>query len=588
MVPPGVYAFLAGITFVAYGGVVLGTTFGPGDTMTPQQGPLFPYYATGLISYILISIALFIRTYLGLTGIEKLRMKYLFLGITVFVVPVCLFDIALPAAGFPYLNLIGPFASVGFVIATAYAIIRHQLMDIRVVIQRGTIYSFLISCLIVLYIAVLLSIDNLFDASTGIAASVSAAITILIGITTIPRMERFFRKVTDPIFFKDHYDYASALNELANILNEGIRLDELAPQLVWTLGSLLKPARLEFEHLSSGTTFLYFGCTLPAQRRARRLARSEDSDEKLRIPIVAHERTIGFLQFSAKCSGDPYTSEDRLLLRTFATQAAVALEKTRIYSQLEEYSWSLEDKVQERTKDITDMQQRQREFFDDISHAFQTPLTVIKNAMELLKNDPKDRDTLSFNYMEKSVDELSQLIRDVLQLARIDALPEEEAHEIVDVSSLVLEVIEYVDVICRQNRIRLSKDIEPQLIISGSRKQIQEVLVNLLSNSVRYMDGCSNKSIHVLVRHTEDRVEICITDTGVGIPEYLLPHIFDRFYRAHGSDTGHGLGLSIVKRIIDRHGGTISAESRPGKGATFIVRIPIARPLSSQANDAPE
>jgi signal transduction histidine kinase len=575
--------FLAGIVFAAHGGVVLSDTFGPGDTVTPHQGPLFPFYAIGLITYLLVSILLFLLTYRRLQGSERLRMKYLFLGIALFVIPVCIFDIGLPAIGFSYLNLIGPLASVGFVISTFYAVIRHQLMDIRVVIQRGTIYSVLISLTLATYIGVLLAINNLFDANMGIAAPISASIVILIAIVTVPRIERYFRKATDSLFFKDRYDYALSLEELSEILNGDIQLARLALRLLQSLNTIFKPTELEFIHMATGTTFTAAGLVTTTET-PRPVSKNGTC-----IAVVTRERTIGIFTLGPKRSGDSYTTEDRRLLRTFASHAATAFEKTELYEQLDAYSKSLEEKVNERTKSLAELQQHQRELFDDISHALQTPLTVLKSAMELLKVRQESEEARPIESMVHSVDDLSGLVRDLLELARIDAMPAEERSASIDISSLASNVIEYVEIICQQQRIRIKTPIEPDILMTGNEKQLSEMITNLLSNAVRYTGSCLVREITISVQPVAEQVEIVISDTGIGISEDQLPHIFDRFYRARNRNsdaTGYGLGLTIVKRIVDRHGGTIRAESELGKGTSFILLFP-QRSAALQGDDVP-
>jgi signal transduction histidine kinase len=562
--------FVIGVVFVMRGGVVTSDAFGPGDSVNPTQGPLFVFYAIGLLTYLLVSLIIFVRTYRALRGIERLRMKYLFLGIAIFVLPVCICDIGLPVIGFTYLNLVGPLASVGFVIATCYAVIRHQLMDIRVVIQRGTIYSLLISLIVGAYIILLLSISNLFDADMGIAAPLSASIVTIVGIVTIPRIERYFRRVTDKVFFKDRYDYASALEALSVTLNTHIRLFDLAPSLLDTLSSILRPNSLEFIHVATGTTF--------SSNSSHHFHLDSAPNVPLggtRIAVSTRDSTIGLFTLGPKRSGDPYTVEDRRLLRTFASQAAVALEKTELYEQLRAYSDSLEEKVEERTRSITELQQKQRELFDDISHALQTPLTVLKGTLELQKTD-SEKEAYSLTSMTASVDDLSMLINNMLRLARMNSLPEEEEFKALSLSELVENVIEYVEIICQQEKITVVKDIQAGLEILGNEKQLSEAVTNLLSNAVKYIGSGPVREIRVIVQTTGTVIEIHVSDTGIGIPQESLSDIFDRFYRAHKHGTGTGLGLAIVKRIVERHGGTIHAESALGKGTRFTISFPIA------------
>jgi signal transduction histidine kinase len=143
-------------------------------------------------------------------------------------------------------------------------------------------------------------------------------------------------------------------------------------------------------------------------------------------------------------------------------------------------------------------------------------------------------------------------------------------------SELVENVIEYVEIICQQEKITVVKDIQAGLEILGNEKQLSEAVTNLLSNAVKYIGSGPVREIRVIVQTTGTVIEIHVSDTGIGIPQESLSDIFDRFYRAHKHGTGTGLGLAIVKRIVERHGGTIHAESALGKGTRFTISFPIA------------
>jgi signal transduction histidine kinase len=169
------------------------------------------------------------------------------------------------------------------------------------------------------------------------------------------------------------------------------------------------------------------------------------------------------------------------------------------------------------------------------------------------------------------------LTRNLLELARIDAIPLKEDSAMIDLSQLVAEVAEYVETICREQDIVILQDLEKNVMAFGNKKQLQELVTNLLSNAVRYTAPCLIRTIELSVRHTEHAAQLVVADTGIGIAPDKLPHIFKRFYRApecRNNIEGYGLGLAIVKRVVDRHRGSIQIESVVGKGTRIIVEFP--------------
>jgi signal transduction histidine kinase len=542
----------------------------------PVNGPLFPLFAGNVIGYLIATIYYFVLNYRRSTGRARMQMLYLMTGVFTFVISLALFDAVLPLLGIYRFNLIGPATSLVFVLMTSYAIVRHQLLDIRIVIQRGVIYSVLISMIIGAYLFLLLLFQRYIYVARHYREALSAGIIMLIGILTVPQIERYFQKITDRFFFKDRYQYAHAVELLSKVLNAHLEMTELIPKTLDALTKIFKPSKVTFIHHAPDSTI--------------------PMEAELLIAVRAQDRLIGNFLFGRKRSGDPYTNEDRMLLRTFATQASIAFAKAELHQQLHDYSHSLEEKVLERTKDITDLQNHQRQLFDDISHALQTPLTVLKSAIETAAVNWRTEEKSTAASIERSLDDLSRLIRDLLELARLDAVPVEEQQAHIGASSLLNDIGEYVEVIAKQNGITMTRDIESDMSMLGNQKQIEVMLTNLLSNAVRYTSSSKVRTVSlsariisndatpgdaisssIALRHTTpSSIEIVVKDTGIGIPPESLPHIFNRFYRVNDrrGAVGCGLGLAIVQRIVERHNGSIHVESELGLGTSFIVRLP--------------
>ncbi|QQS49202.1 MAG: HAMP domain-containing protein [Acidobacteriota bacterium] len=223
--------------------------------------------------------------------------------------------------------------------------------------------------------------------------------------------------------------------------------------------------------------------------------------------------------------------------------------------------------------------ERQKQFTSDASHELRTPLAVMRGDIELTLR--RERSTEEYTRVLTSnleeIVRLSHLVEDLLMLARADSGRVELNPEPLDINLLCREMVEYITplVLQRHQAINFDGD-DKEVIIHADKHRIKQMLLNLLDNAVKYTD--EKGIITVGLRSEASNVKITVSDTGRGIPSDDLPFIFDRFFRRSKPDrtaSGFGLGLSIVKWIVDTHGGRIEASSRPGEGTTFMVSLPL-------------
>jgi len=225
--------------------------------------------------------------------------------------------------------------------------------------------------------------------------------------------------------------------------------------------------------------------------------------------------------------------------------------------------------------------ERQKQFTSDASHELRTPLAVMRGDIELTlrrERNPEEYTRVLTSNLEEIV-RLSRLVEDLLMLARADSGRVELNPERFDINLLCREMVEYISPLVLQRHQTISFDGDArEVIITADKQRIKQLLLNLLDNAVKYTDV--NGAITLGMNVSGNNAEIRISDTGRGIPADDLPHIFDRFFRrskpiADRSASGFGLGLSIVKWIVDTHGGRIHARSKPGEGTTFTVSLPL-------------
>ena len=540
-------AFISGVTYTTAGYIV------------PHNEKLFGIYMLVAAMYMISGSCLMIKKYLRAEGLARVQLKFFMVGIIAFTGISLVCDAILPNFGIFEFNLLGPFASLLFVGTTAYAIFRYQIMDIRFVIQRGIIYLVFLAIFISLYSAGISFVSYLVREITNFAVIGVAGVTMILGIFFWKPVELQLQKATDHIFFKDRYHYGDILHELSKALRTHVSQTSVIASTSDIFEKIFKPTfvafRLTDEESMTGP--------LPSEATA------------VSIPIIFETRDIGLLELGPKRSGDSYTSTDMTLLKTFSHQAAVALEKGRLYQKVQEYSNHLEQLVDERTGEIRKLQEDQKQAMIDISHNLQTPIAIIKGELELLEE--ADVDVEKMDTVRKSLDRVSGFIRQLLHLARLDHSAYKVELSPLDLAQIIRDQAEYFEVIGEDQGMHISAQTPEHLKILGNKKLLEELFTNLAVNAIKYRRHDTDSFMKIILKDTGVEAEIIVEDNGIGISAEDLPEIFTRFYTAQRSPNapqGTGIGLAIVKRIVEKHNGKISLASTPAEGTTFTISLP--------------
>ena len=218
-----------------------------------------------------------------------------------------------------------------------------------------------------------------------------------------------------------------------------------------------------------------------------------------------------------------------------------------------------------------------RQFSTALAHELRTPIAALRGEIELtaMKPDaPHGHRRAAASQLEE-LDKLTRLIDQLLTLARAESGQIPLARERVDLAVLVPSVVEQVEAVAQANGLDLRCEVADEVAVQGDAGWLERLLLNLLDNAFKF----TPRGGRVLVRlsASDGRARLEVIDTGIGMPPEVLPHIFERFYRADparsSSARGAGLGLSLVKWIADRHDGVVHAASEPGRGSTFTVHI---------------
>ena len=223
----------------------------------------------------------------------------------------------------------------------------------------------------------------------------------------------------------------------------------------------------------------------------------------------------------------------------------------------------------------------QQRFLADVSHELRTPLTVIKGNVDLMRR-MKQVDEESLDTIEDESDRLTRLVGNLLLEAQAESGKLPLYFAPVELDTLLLEVFKEMRVLAR-DRVNIKLTEIDQIVVSGDRDRLKQVLINLVSNAIKYTP--KGGDVYLSLGILGDTARLIVRDTGQGIATEDLPHIFERFFRAEKSRSrskasGFGLGLSIAYWIVNHHGGRIEVDSSENKGATFAIYLPILKPPS--------
>ncbi|HUS08251.1 MAG TPA: ATP-binding protein [Bryobacteraceae bacterium] len=224
-----------------------------------------------------------------------------------------------------------------------------------------------------------------------------------------------------------------------------------------------------------------------------------------------------------------------------------------------------------------------RQFSTDVSHELRTPLTAIRGQLEVAlfaANTVEQYRDAIVSALE-DVERLGQTIRALLLLSQAESGQVLLQKQVLNLTELTADIVDQFQIPAEGAKLTLTANLPPDCLIEVDRIQIERLISNLLSNAVKYT--LAGGSIHVAIACHAEHIELSVKDTGVGIPERDLPHIFDRFYRVpdKNPERGLGLGLSFVAWIVKAHGGRIDVQSTLGAGTVFLISLPRAAPGGS-------
>ena len=304
-------------------------------------------------------------------------------------------------------------------------------------------------------------------------------------------------------------------------------------------------------------------------------------------PLIFKDNLLGVMTAVRNGQHPAFQAGDLEFLKGLAGQAAIAIENARLYAAERQRAAELL-RTLEKQRELDRMRS---EFIQNISHELRTPLAIVRGYAELMDSGELGRlpseQQAAVSVMARRSRMLSKMLDDLLSI--LTAETGENARHPIDLGQIVDGLMADFQVVIYQAGLTSVTDLAPDVpAIQGNLVQLRRMLDNLLSNAVKFTPA--GGEITVRLYPADGHVKLEVADTGIGISREKLPRIFDRFYQVDGSTTrrygGVGLGLALVKEIVEAHGGTITVDSEVGRGTTFRVTLPVnAGPPGDQTSD---
>ena len=307
------------------------------------------------------------------------------------------------------------------------------------------------------------------------------------------------------------------------------------------------------------------------------------------VPLMREGRWVASL-WASDDQPRQWSKEEVSLLQTVAERTWTAIEKLRSEAERERLLQS----EQEARDAAEKANQLKDEFLATLSHELRNPLNVILGYSELLLRMPEIGQSSKLTQMaealRRNAQSQSQLINDLLDLSRLQRGKISLNQEPVSLAAIIDSAVDTVRTDASAKGVAIKLNVSDQLLlVDGDRLRLQQIAWNVLNNAVKFTPGGGR--IDISLRSENDHAVVVVTDTGQGIDPVFLPHVFEMFRQADSSNSrrhgGLGIGLALVRQLVQLHGGTISAESEgPNKGSRFTVRLPLLRETAMLASSA--
>lgn len=601
---------------------------------------VWKYINTVTWMYVVLSTFIFpassLMTYLHpASALAKQRAQIILLG--------CVFGLLVPAlavAGITVFNINLPYNLMAlpvviFPLSIAYAIVKHKLFDIDVILEKALTYGLLTGTVVAMSALTIFAFNVVFARYGGWRNPAFFVVLSAFLVIALNPLKNRIQDFVDLTFFRKKYDYKRTVEEVSYAMTSLLSLDKIVDKIISIIESTMfaSPVLVYIYNQDTGVYEAYVkdGSDLPAgaaepmredsalvrelNQQRKELFREDlisddrykhDSEELLDefdrftasifVPVFSKRQLIGFIVLGDKKSKLSYTSRDVNLLRILANQSAIAIENALAFKLVEDYAKKLE-RTNVELKDMqTQLVHAEKmsaigQLAAGVAHEIRNPLNIIEGARYYLSTymvNHENAETVGeyLDYIKQEIDRTNRLIDSLLKFSKA----EPPYFEKVDINAVLDNVVILVRKQLSDNNVNLSTKLDPGIpMIMADPNQLWQVFINIILNAIQAMPKGGSLVVETSLGYSDSGPapsrNVCITfeDTGVGIAKEDITRIFDPFFTK--KDMGTGLGLSIAYKIIEKHSGRIIVSSEKEKGTVFTIELP-ANNLNMKVGEA--
>jgi signal transduction histidine kinase len=602
------------------------------NTYTITFGILsFPYFLL-LITNVVVSISELIRERKHAENARHHQINTILKSFGLGMAGIIITNALLPFV-FNYYGLTnaGSFFCTFFVVGIAYAIVKHRLFDLRLVVARSLAYILTLSSLVGAYsiFGYLLTVRVFETSENSTIRFVVTTGLLVISALSFGQIKKFFDRITNRLFYRDAYDAQALLDRLNRVLVSTYKVDVLLNQTAALLNENIKSESAFFIiEPEKGSGLREFGSSkhhiddlkrihshIHSSKQLLMVADELDEGEGLQrnlrefnlaivVKLVSGHSTkeeVGYLVLGNKKSGNPYNRQDIRLITIIANELVIAIQNALRFEEIENFNITLQQKVEDATRQLRRTNEKLKildetkdEFISMASHQLRTPLTAVKGYLSMvIEGDAGKLNDMQHKLLNQafiSSQRMVYLIADLLNVSRLrtgkfilELVPSNLADVVEGEISQLYETAQARNITLKYNK---PADF-PTLTIDETKTR--QVIMNFTDNAIYY--GKSGGRIDIDLKDTGKSIEFTVTDDGIGVPKSEQHHLFTKFYRAGNArkarPDGTGLGLFMAKKVIVAQGGAIIFHSTEGKGSTFGFSFDKTKLMPGQATQQP-
>ena len=583
----------------------------------PIHAVNYVIFATFFSVFFLISMCFGYIAWRKSDPVRRKQVAIYMIGLLICSIPGFVVDLFLPALGDYRYIWIGPIATIIFLFAIMYSIVRYRLMDVKMAVARSVSYMLLLIALAVVYVISAYVISILvFQRSLTVDSHVNLMNMILAMVLAVvyQPVKKIFDKFTDRVFYYGEYDADTFTREISKILTYTADLQLLTRRVGNYIATSLKAEKVAFcipekgiygragrrrisvveEDVRRIMDYYYKNCSFPEVILANQVKDPELKKlldihrTKIVMPLLHQNQETGIL-FLGEHKSLGYSSRDIEMLESIAGELAVSIRNSLSLEEINELNKSLQRKIDEATKELRfsnrqlqRLDEAKNEFISMASHQLRTPLTSIKGYLDMMlegdlgKITPTQRAVLreAFSSSERMV----RLINDFLNVSRLQTGKFNIDKQKIDIAQILRDEVALLKVVADQRSVEMNLKIDKKVpLIAADSEKIRQVILNMIDNAIYYSDP--HKKVVISLKNNNDMIEFTVKDSGIGVPKSEQANLFGKFFRGTNArkkrPDGTGVGLFLARKVILSHDGEMIFESEEGKGSTFGFKLPV-------------